>query len=99
MADFRRIPAQPSLVPRTRSSRTLRGESLCELRVQKRHQNHRVAGVLFDSEVRSEIAANACELRNRDTSLRPTLCISNGAPSIEVVADHVDELALDLIVE
>src|ERR1041385_2970048 len=34
-----------------------RGGHGCELRVQKRHWNHRVAGVLFDSEVRSELAA------------------------------------------
>src|ERR1051326_5177415 len=45
-----------------------RGGYGCELRVQKRHWNHSVSSVLFDSEVRSEIAANACELRNRDTS-------------------------------
>src|SRR5689334_20188539 len=29
-----------------------------------------MAGVLFDSDVRSKLAANACELRNRDTSLK-----------------------------
>jgi hypothetical protein len=32
-------------VPRTRSSQTFRGGSGCELRVQKRHWNHRVASV------------------------------------------------------
>src|SRR5215471_19708137 len=44
------------------------GRNGCEFRVQKRHQNHRVASCPFDSEVRSEVAGNACELRNRDTS-------------------------------
>src|SRR5215813_12777411 len=53
------------LVPRTGSS-----GCVCELRVQKRHQNHRAASVLVDSEVRSEPAANTCELRNRDTGGR-----------------------------
>jgi hypothetical protein len=36
---------QDAPVPRTRSSHTLRGESGCELRVQKRHWHRRVAGV------------------------------------------------------
>src|SRR5262249_24045391 len=34
-----------TLVPRTRSSHTLCGTDSCELRVQKRHCNHRVASV------------------------------------------------------
>src|SRR5438094_723254 len=57
-----------SLVPRTRSSHTSCCKGGCELRVQKGHQNHRVASVPLIPKFASEGAARVCELRNRDTS-------------------------------
>src|SRR5262249_33463684 len=52
-------------VPRTRSSHTSCCKSGCELRGQKGHWIHRVAGVPLIPKFASEGAAKTCELRNR----------------------------------
>src|SRR5207302_8799234 len=50
-----RSPLPRGLVPRTRSSHGFAARFVCELRVQKRHKNHRFASVLrFRSSLRSE---------------------------------------------
>src|SRR5215467_3977586 len=58
-------------VPRTKFARFLGGHD-CERRVRERHPNRRVARTYlemgpFDSEVRAEVAVNACEFQDRDT--------------------------------
>src|SRR5690349_5034194 len=65
----RQLPSCPGRVPvpRTRSSHDFAAGTSANFGFKKRHWNHRFASVLCDSEVRTAGAANACELRNRDT--------------------------------
>src|ERR1051326_8493737 len=65
----RSLSDRPCPVPRTRSSHHIAAGTVANFGFISGSGNHRVASVLFDAEVRSEVAANACELRNRETSV------------------------------
>jgi hypothetical protein len=51
--------------------RTIAQQALCELRVQKGHQNYSASGVALVRKFASLQAEDAGELPNRDTSLPP----------------------------
>src|ERR1051325_552542 len=62
-----RVRMRPSLVPRIRSSHDFAVGAVANFGFKGGTRIIMLASVLFDSEVRPESAANACDLRNRDT--------------------------------
>src|SRR6187401_1624587 len=66
-------------------------ESIERISDHKRRQNHKFAGVVIESEVRSEGAAKYSELRIRDTSGSPCQMKSPGRGP--AMTDHVKRQA------